>query len=204
MDHVDEYFEELKEISVNIDKNLINQLAISIAKVRDNNGRLFILGVGGSAANASHAVNDFRKICGIECYAPSDNVAELTARTNDEGWETVFSSWIKCSNGNKNDAILIFSVGGGNFELNVSPNIVNAIDEAKKRKMQILGIVGRDGGYTKKIGDVVLVIPIVNEGRITPHSEEFQAIIWHCLSCHPSLIKNENKWEALNKSLKKS
>jgi len=199
MNYIEEYFKELKEICDKLDKNIINRLALSIAKVRDNNGRLFILGVGGSAANASHAVNDFRKICNIECYAPSDNVAELTARTNDEGWETVFSSWIKCSNGNKNDAILIFSVGGGDVELNVSPNIVNAIDEAKKRKMKVFGIVGRNGGYTKKIGDVVLLIPIVNQERITPHSEEFQAIIWHCLSCHPSLTINVNKWESYNK-----
>jgi len=198
MDYVNKYFEELKEIIDKLDKNIIDQLAIKILEVRDNNGRLFILGVGGSAANASHAVNDFRKICGVECYAPSDNVAELTARTNDEGWETVFSNWIKCSNGNEKDAILIFSVGGGNLELNVSPNIVNAIDEAKARKMKVFGIVGRDGGYTKKNGDLVLVLPTVNYERITPHSEEFQAIIWHCLSCHPSLIQNINKWETLD------
>ena len=197
MNYVEEYFIELKEICNKLDKDIINELAQSIAKVRDDNGRLFILGVGGSAANASHAVNDFRKICGIECYAPSDNVAALTARTNDEGWETVFSSWIKCSKGNNKDAILILSVGGGNLELNISPNIVNAIDEAKARKMKIFGIVGRDGGYTKKKGDLVLVIPTISKDRITPHSEEFQGIIWHCLTCHPSLTKNKNKWEGL-------
>ena len=200
MEYVNNYFNELIEISNKLDKKLINSLAENIAKVRDNNGRLFILGVGGSAANASHAVNDFRKICGVECYAPSDNVAELTARTNDEGWETVFSNWIKCSNGNNKDAILIFSVGGGNLELNVSPNIVNAIDEAKQRQMKIFGIVGRDGGYTKKMGDIILLIPISNEERITPHSEEFQSIIWHCLSSHPKLTMNLNKWESYNKN----
>ena len=197
MDYVNKYFSEMKKIIDQLDHNLIDRIAIKIAKIRDNKGRLFILGVGGSAANASHCVNDFRKICGVECYAPTDNVAELTARTNDEGWDTVFSNWIKCSNGNEKDAILIFSVGGGNVELNISPNIVKAVDEAKNRKMSILGIVGRDGGYTKLNGDLVLVIPSVNEERITPHSEEFQAIIWHCLSCHPSLSKNKNKWEGM-------
>ena len=166
-------------------------------EIRDNKGRLFILGVGGSAANASHCVNDFRKLCDVECYAPTDNVAELTARTNDEGWDTVFSNWIGSSNGNENDAILIFSVGGGNLTLNISPNIVKAIDEAKRRNMSVLGIVGRDGGYTKLNGELVLVIPPVNEERVTPHSEEFQAIIWHCLSCHPMLTKAANKWETI-------
>lgn len=199
MSYIDEYFNDLKEIANSLDKEQINQLALSLVKLRDDNGRLFILGVGGSAANASHAVNDFRKICGIECYAPSDNVAELTARTNDEGWETVFSSWISCSNGNKKDAILVFSVGGGNIDLNVSPNLVNAIIEAKKRRMKVFGIVGRDGGYTKKNGDIVIVIPPINPSTVTPHSEEFQAIIWHCLSAHPYLLKNKNKWESYNK-----
>ena len=165
-----------------------------MVKLRERGGRLFILGVGGSAGNASHAVNDFRKLCGIEAYAPSDNVSELTARTNDEGWPTVFSEWLKVSHANAKDAILIFSVGGGNMEKNVSPNIVSAIGVAKENGLAVLGIVGRDGGYTKKAGDCVIVIPTVEESRVTPHAEAFQAVVWHCLVSHPKLQKNATKW----------
>src|SRR5262249_43933452 len=151
-------------------------------------GRLFLIGVGGSAANCSHAVNDFRKLAGIEAYTPCDNVAELTARTNDEGWSTVFEAWLKTSRAGSRDAVFVLSVGGGDAERNVSPNIVRALDEAKRRNVKIFGIVGRDGGYAKKVGDWVLVIPTVSAGSVTPHTEAFQAVIWHCLVSHPKLM----------------
>jgi D-sedoheptulose 7-phosphate isomerase len=162
--------------------------------VRESGGRLFVLGVGGSAGNCSHAVNDFRKLCGIEAYAPTDNVSELTARTNDEGWETVFAAWLRTSRGNSKDAVFVFSVGGGNLEKNVSPNIVAALKEAKSRDMKIFGVVGRDGGYTKKVGDCVVVVPTVEASRVTPHAEAFQAVVWHCLVSHPALQQIATKW----------
>ena len=165
-----------------------------LVRLRGRGGRLFIIGVGGSAGNCSHAVNDFRKLCDIEAYAPTDNVSELTARANDEGWNTIFSEWLKVSRAGPKDAILIFSVGGGNLEKNVSANLVMAIQEAKSRRTRVLGIVGRDGGYTKKSGDVVVVIPTVEESRVTPHAEAFQAVVWHCLVSHPKLQKNSTKW----------
>jgi D-sedoheptulose 7-phosphate isomerase len=152
------------------------------------------LGVGGSAANSSHAVNDFRKLCGIEAYAPVDNVSELTARTNDEGWDTVFANWLQVSHANEKDAIFVLSVGGGNLEKNVSPNIVMALKYAKERNMKIFGVVGRDGGYTKLVGDCVIVVPTISESRITPHAEAFQAVVWHCLVCNPVLQQKPTKW----------
>jgi D-sedoheptulose 7-phosphate isomerase len=193
-DFAQHFLAEATEIISKLDVASIEQAAELLAATRIAGGRLFILGVGGSAGNAAHAVNDFRKLCGIEAYAPTDNVSELTARTNDEGWPTVFSEWLKVSRANAKDAILIFSVGGGNMEKNVSPNIVAAIALAKERAMRVLGIVGRDGGYTKKAGDCVVVIPTVAESRITPHAEAFQAVVWHCLVSHPKLQRNATKW----------
>jgi D-sedoheptulose 7-phosphate isomerase len=194
MSHAAKFLEEVVETARRIEPQSIESLCGELVSLRDRDGRLFILGVGGSAGNASHAVNDFRKLCGIEAYAPTDNVSELTARTNDEGWPTVFSEWLKVSRANEKDAILIFSVGGGNLEKNVSPNLVSAIATAKERGLRVLGVVGRDGGYTKKAGDCVVVIPTVEESRVTPHSEAFQAIVWHCLVSHPKLQKNATKW----------
>ena len=188
------FFEEVGEIAKSIDHEAIDNLVGELVALRERGGRLFIIGVGGSAANASHAVNDFRKLCGIETYAPTDNVSELTARTNDEGWETVFSEWLKISRANKNDAVLVFSVGGGNVEMNVSMNIVAGLKLAKERGLKIFGVVGRDGGYTKQLGDAVIVIPTVADSRVTPHTEAFQAVVWHCLVSHPVLQIKETKW----------
>src|SRR6476660_10469249 len=168
-----------------------------LARVRERGGRLFILGVGGSAANASHAVNDFRKICGFECYAPTDNVSELTARTNDEGWISVFVEWLKGSRLNEKDAVLVLSVGGGSLEKNVSPNLVSALQLAKERGSAVLGIVGRNGGYTAQVADVAIVIPTVNPANITPHTEAFQAVVWHLWISHPTLKVAETKWESM-------
>jgi len=165
--------------------------------VRARGGRLFILGVGGSAANASHAVNDFRKLAGIEAYAPTDNVSELTARTNDDGWHSVFAEWLKGSRFDKKDAILVLSVGGGSLEKNVSPNLVSALQLAKERGSVILGIVGRDGGYTAQVADVAIVIPTVNPATVTPHTEAFQAVVWHLWISHPTLKVAETKWESM-------
>jgi D-sedoheptulose 7-phosphate isomerase len=192
--HTQNYFKEVVEIARLIDYPEIERLVLDLVKVRENEGRLFLLGVGGSAANCSHAVNDFRKLCGIESYAPTDNVSELTARTNDEGWETVFSSWLGISKANAKDAIFVFSVGGGSIEKNISTNLVYGIKEAKARGMKIFGVVGRDGGYTKQMGDTVIVIPTVDSLRITPHTEAFQAIVWHCIVSHPLLQQMPTKW----------
>ena len=167
-----------------------------VAKVKKNNGRLFFLGVGGSAGNCSHAVNDFRKIAGIECYAPTDNVSELTARTNDEGWPTIFIEWLKISKLCNKDLLFILSVGGGNLEKNISPNLVEAIKFGKSMGSKITGIVGRDGGFTAKVSDECVIIPTVNNETITPHSEAFQAVIWHLLVSHPKLKVNQTKWES--------
>ena len=194
MNFSQKHLDETIEISEKISSENIELMVDLLAEVKSNSGRLFVLGVGGSAANASHAVNDFRKLAGIETYAPTDNVAELTARTNDEGWETVFSGWLKVSNFNKNDCLFILSVGGGNKELNVSANLISAIDLAKVVGAKVTGIVGRDGGYTAKNADVCLVIPTVNPDAVTPHSESFQAVIWHLLVSHPRLKKNPTKW----------
>ena len=189
-----EHLNETIEITKQIDPNTVEEIVELLANLKSRNGRLFVLGVGGSAANASHAVNDFRKLAGIETYAPTDNVAELTARTNDEGWRTVFSGWLKESKLNSNDCLFILSVGGGNKELNVSPNLIEAIDLAKEVGAEVTGIVGRDGGYTAKNSNVCLVIPTVNTVTVTPHSESFQTVIWHLLVSHPKLKSNPTKW----------
>ena len=182
-----------------LDDSMIEKMADILNQVRNNEGRLFFLGVGGSAGNASHAVNDFRKIVGIEAYAPTDNASELTARTNDEGWDTIFSEWLKISKLNSKDAIFILSVGGGSIEKNVSPNLVKALILAKEVNAKILGIVGRDGGYTAKVADAAVIIPVVNQDAITPHSEAFQAVVWHLLVSHPKLKVKETKWESVVK-----
>jgi len=194
MRHTDRYFAEVQQIAGMLDLDKIEQMGEDLARLRERGGRLFVLGVGGSAANSSHAVNDFRKLCGIEAYAPTDNVAELTARTNDEGWDTVFAAWLRTSKANDDDAVLVFSVGGGSAERNVSANLVAALKEAKARNLRILGVVGRDGGYTKQVGDVVVVVPTVEAERVTPHTEAFQAVIWHCLVSHPALQQQSTKW----------
>ena len=192
--HTQTFFNEVTQIAQQIDLDAIEKLAHELKDLRERNGRLFILGVGGSAGNCSHAVNDFRKLCGIEAYAPVDNVSELTARTNDEGWDTIFSGWLKVSKANANDAVLVFSVGGGNLEKNVSPNIVQGLKLAKERGMKIFGVVGRDGGYTKQVGDCVIVVPTVDANRVTPHAEAFQGVVWHCLVSHPILQQMATKW----------
>ncbi len=189
------FFQEVQEISKSIDCAKVEELVLELKDLRDiRKGRLFICGVGGSAGNASHAVNDFRKLCSIEAYAPTDNVSELTARTNDEGWETVFSEWMEISNVKKDDSVLIFSVGGGNEEKNVSLNLVNLIKKVKKIGMKVYGIVGKDDGFTAKEADILIHIPNVANERITPHSESFQAVVWHCLVSHPSLQVKSTKW----------
>ncbi len=192
--HTNVYFDEVAKIASQIDKVMIQKLAHELKDLRDRGGRLFFLGVGGSAGNCSHAVNDFRKLCGIEAYAPVDNVSELTARTNDEGWETVFAGWLKVSNAKANDAVFVLSVGGGNLERNVSPNIVMALKLAKERGLKIFGVVGRDGGYTKQVGDCVVVVPTVDDNRVTPHAEAFQGVVWHCLVSNPVLQQMATKW----------
>ena len=204
MSYSQEFLKQTAKIAEMIDDSCVERIAVALAKLRDREGRLFLIGVGGSAANCSHAVNDFRKLAGIETYTPVDNVAELTARTNDEGWPTVFEAWLVTSHANEKDAIMVFSVGGGDVERNVSANIVRALDEAKRRRLKIFGIVGRDGGYTKKVGDEVLMIPTVDPDKITPHTEAFQAVVWHCIVSHPALMMQANKWEGLEKAAKQS
>jgi D-sedoheptulose 7-phosphate isomerase len=192
--HAVTYLAEARAICERLDAEAVERMVARLVDLRKGGGRLFVLGVGGSAANAAHAVNDFRKLCGIEAYAPTDNVSELTARANDEGWETIFSGWLEVSQANERDAIFVFSVGGGSSERNVSTNIVAALKVAKARGLVVLGVVGRDGGYTKRVGDEVLVIPTVEPSRITPHTEAFQAVIWHCLVSHPALQRAATKW----------
>lgn len=190
------FLDEVQQVTAKLDADAIEKVADELARVRERGGRLFILGVGGSAANASHAVNDFRKICGFECYAPTDNVSELTARTNDEGWATIFAEWLKGSRLNAKDGLLIFSVGGGNLEKNVSPNLVAAIQLAKQAGAIITGIVGRDGGFTAKQATACAIVPTVNPDHVTPHSEAFQAVVWHLLVSHPKLKVSKTKWES--------
>lgn len=190
-----EFLTEVQRVTEGLDAANIEAAVDKLDSVRAKGGRLFILGVGGSAANASHAVNDFRKICGFECYAPTDNVSELTARTNDEGWSTIFAEWLRGSRLSSQDGLLVLSVGGGNLEHNVSPNLVRAIQYAKEKGAAIVGILGRDGGYTGKVADVSVIIPTVNASHVTPHSEAFQAIVWHLFVSHPKLKRNQTKWE---------
>lgn len=195
--HSQKYLEQTSEIATRIDHEMVERIAQRLADLRSREGRLFIIGVGGSAANSAHAVADFRKLAAIEAYAPTDNIAELTARTNDEGWDTVFEQWLRVSRANARDALFVLSVGGGDTANNVSPNIVQALDMARTLGMSIYGIVGRDGGYTKKVGDEVIVVPTVDPGHVTPHAESMQAAIWHCLVFHPSLKLSESKWEGI-------
>ena len=197
MEFFSEYFAETHRVIDGIDIAAAEAIARSLAAMRDRGGRLFILGVGGSAGNASHAVNDFRKIAGIEAYAPTDNVSELTARVNDDGWATVFEEWLKVSRLADRDAVMVFSVGGGSEEKNVSPNLVRALKYAKSIGSTILGIVGRDGGYTATVADACVIVPTVNDAHVTPHSEAFQAVVWHGLVTHPLLAREETKWESL-------
>jgi D-sedoheptulose 7-phosphate isomerase len=197
MSYSEQHLRETSEIVSQLDPELCEKAVEVLAGVRARGGRLFVLGVGGSAANASHAVNDFRKLAGIEAYAPTDNVSELTARTNDDGWRSVFVEWLKGSRINQNDAVLVLSVGGGSLEKNVSPNLVAALQLAKERGSAILGIVGRDGGYTAQVADVVIVVPTVNPANTTPHSEAFQAVVWHLWVSHPTLKLAETKWESM-------
>jgi D-sedoheptulose 7-phosphate isomerase len=192
-----QYLEESRRVIEGLDTEAIEHMAALLAATREGGGRLFILGVGGSAANASHAVNDFRKIVGLESYAPTDNVSELTARTNDEGWETVFESWLKTSRLSSSDAVLVLSVGGGNLEKNVSPNLVKALQYARQAGSKILGIVGRDGGFTATVADSCVIIPTVSAENVTPHSEAFQAVVWHLLVSHPALKRSQTKWESV-------
>ena len=196
MSYAQHHLNEAKEIINHINIDAIEKVADLLATVKKDQGRIFFLGVGGSAGNCSHAVNDFRKIVEIESYAPTDNVSELTARTNDEGWATIFEPWLKLSKLNPKDAVFIFSVGGGNLEKNISPNLVNALKYAKQVGAKITGVVGRDGGYTAQVADACVIVPTVNPENITPHSEAFQAVIWHLLVSHPKLKKNQTKWES--------
>lgn len=195
MSYTKQHLEEAVEIIQKLDAETIERMADMLAVLKEKGGRLFFLGVGGSAGNCSHAVNDFRKIVGIESYSPTDNVSELTARTNDEGWHTIFSEWLKISKLNAHDALFVFSVGGGNLEKNVSPNLVEALKYGKNVGCKIMGVVGRDGGYTAQVADACVIIPTVNSDHITPHSEAFQAIVWHLLVSHPKLKTKQTKWE---------
>jgi len=197
MTHTQRFLEQTSRIAAAIDHDVVERIVTGLAEIRARGGRLFLLGVGGSAANCSHAVNDFRKLAGIEAYSPCDNVSELTARTNDEGWETVFEAWLRTSQAGSRDAVLVLSVGGGNAAQGVSVNIVRGLDEAKRRGLTIYGIVGRDGGYTKQVGDHVVVVPTVDPAHVTPHAEAFQAVIWHCLVSHPVLMLQKAKWESV-------
>lgn len=201
MTYAQQHLNESMEIIKKIDPASIEKMADLLATVKAEGGRIFFLGVGGSAGNCSHAVNDFRKIVGIECYAPTDNVSELTARTNDDGWASVFVEWLKISKLRANDALFIFSVGGGNLEKNISPNLVEAIKLAKAVGAKITGVVGRDGGYTAQSADACVIVPTVNPDTITPHSEAFQAVVWHLLVSHPKLKANQTKWESAVKSV---
>jgi D-sedoheptulose 7-phosphate isomerase len=198
------YFEETACVAAQVDVDGVDRMVERLRRLRDDGGRLFLCGVGGSAGNCSHAVNDFRKLCGIDASTPVDNISELTARTNDEGWETVFSEWLKISSANRGDVLLVLSVGGGSREQNISVNVVRAIDEAKSRQMDVLGIVGRDGGYARQRGDIVVVVPTVNPANITPHTEAFQSVIWHGIVCDPRLMLHSNKWEASAENQKES
>jgi D-sedoheptulose 7-phosphate isomerase len=191
------FLAEAAQVIERIDAAAIERLVDALVRLRERGGRLFILGVGGSAGNASHAVNDFRKLVDIEAYAPTDNVSELTARTNDEGWETTFAAWLKVSRLRASDAILVFSVGGGDLERNVSPNLVRAVQYAKQVGATVLGVVGRNGGYTAQAADAVVIIPTINDAHITPHSEAFQGVVWHCIVSHPALKACATKWESV-------
>lgn len=189
------YLEESKRIIEQIDRNAIEAMTVLLVKLRERGGRLFLIGVGGGAGHAGHAVNDFRKLAGIESYSPSDNVSELTARTNDEGWDTTYAAWLKVSKLSANDMLFIFSVGGGDLEKNISPNIVRAVQLAREVGAGVIGVVGRNGGYTASVADACVIIPTVNSSMVTPHTEAFQAVVWHLLVSDPRLQMMSNKWE---------
>jgi D-sedoheptulose 7-phosphate isomerase len=195
MSFAQDFLAEVQQVAAQLDTAAIERCVDELARVRERGGRLFILGVGGSAANASHAVNDFRKICGFEAYAPTDNVSELTARTNDEGWATIFAEWLKGSRLNAKDGVLVFSVGGGSVEKNVIPNLVTAIQLARKVSASVIGVVGRDGGFTAREATACVIVPTVNSNHVTPHSEAFQAVLWHLFVSHPRLKVAQTKWE---------
>jgi len=197
MKYIKNYFTEVSRIADLIDKRQIQKMIKELKKIRKNGGRLFFLGVGGGASNASHAVNDFRKICGIEAYTPMDNISELSARVNDEGWKSIFVNWLKGSRLCKKDGVFAFSVGGGNIENNISLNLVEALKFAKKKGAKIFGVVGRDGGYTAKVADACVIIPPINSNAVTPHTESFQAVVWHLIVSHPELKACEMKWESI-------
>jgi D-sedoheptulose 7-phosphate isomerase len=197
LEYVDKYLSEVTAITELIDRTAVKNMIDIILEVRKNTGRLFMLGVGGGAGNASHAVNDFRKIAGIESYTPTDNVSELTARVNDDGWDSAFVNWLRGSRLNSNDCVFVFSVGGGNAEKNISNNLVMALKYAKEIGSKIIGIVGRNGGYTAQVADAVVIIPVVNSESVTPHTEAFQAVVWHMIVSHPLLKTNEMKWESV-------
>jgi len=199
MSYTQQHLKEAAEIIQKLDVAAIEKAADLLAEIKRGGGRLFFLGVGGSAGNCSHAVNDFRKIVGIESYAPTDNVSELTARTNDEGWASVFVEWLKVSRLTAKDGVVVFSVGGGNLEKNISPNLVTALQYAKSVGARVAGIVGRDGGYTAKVADACVIIPTVNPETVTPHSEAFQAVVWHLLVSHPRLKAHQTKWESVKR-----
>ena len=196
-DFIANYLKEVSDIANKIDKNEVQQVANQLIKTRDNNGRVFFIGVGGSAGNASHAVCDLRKLTGIECYAPSDNVSELTARTNDEGWHTIFSGWLKVSKLSSRDLVFVLSVGGGSREKNISPGIVNALELAKEKNANVVGIIGKSDGYTRQVADASILVPVVNKNYITPHSESFQTVLWHLFASLPELKINATKWESV-------
>ena len=197
MNFTQQFLSEAAQIIAKLDTGSIERAVELLRETREKGGRLFILGVGGSAANASHAVNDFRKIVGLEAYAPTDNVSELTARTNDEGWATVFEAWLRGSRLRSNDLLLVFSVGGGNLEKNVSPNLVSALRHAKDVGARVIGVVGRDGGYTAQVADACVIVPTVNPEHTTPHAEAFQAVVWHLFVSHPDLKTGQTKWESV-------
>jgi len=199
MSYATKHLEEAGSIITKLDADAIERMAAALADVRSRGGRLFFLGVGGGAGNCSHAVNDFRKIVGIEAYAPTDNVSELTARTNDEGWETTFVEWLRISRLSSRDALFVMSVGGGNLEKNISPNLVRALEYAKVVGANVFGIVGRDGGFTARVGDHVIIVPTVNTETVTPHAESFQVVIWHLLVSHPALKTKQTKWESASR-----
>jgi D-sedoheptulose 7-phosphate isomerase len=194
--YAQQHLAEARAIIDQLDTGAIERVAEALLAIRERGGRLFFLGVGGSAGNCGHAVNDFRKIAGFEAYAPTDNVSELTARTNDEGWPSVFVEWLRGSRLRQEDGVFVFSVGGGNLEKNVSPNLVSALKLARERGATVLGVVGRDGGYTAQVADACVIIPTVNDGTVTPHQEAFQAVIWHLLVSHPKLKVAQTKWES--------
>jgi D-sedoheptulose 7-phosphate isomerase len=196
-DYTNSYYEEVAAVAKGIDQVEVDRMVDILVETRARGGRLFILGVGGGAGHAGHAVNDFRKVCGIEAYAPTDNVSELTARVNDEGWDTVYSNWLRGSRVRKDDVVLVFSVGGGNAEKNISANIVEALKLAKAVDARVIGVVGRDGGYTRQVADACVVVPTVNPATVTPHTEAFQAVVWHGMVSHPKLLANEMKWESV-------